>query len=418
MDRWLRNTNVVKVIALIIGILLWAVVRTDGTGVQGSSATGIKEQTISNVTVTPKYDADQYFVEVIEPAEVTLSLSGRDSALKRVLNTASYSIEVDLTKVGKGEHILPLSALNFPSNVTVKMNPGTVKVIIDEKENKAMPVTVDVTGIPAVGLKAGTPVVKPNKVTVTVPSGSYEAVESVRADISVEKAQSPVSSKVRLVAIDKDGKVLEKAVISPAVVDVEVPITSPFTLVPLQLKVVGEPPQGFAVSSLRQSVDKITVYGPQNVLDRLEYYEGPQINLSDIRESKEFALDIPLRNKATQLDPGKVTVNVDIVPSVTKSLASIPLSIIGQNDGFNTAVVTPQQALLNLTVEGAPDILEKLKPQDIQAILDVSNLPPGKHEVPVTWNLPTFVKKAPQQEFKATVEISEKQVRAAVKPAT
>ncbi|WP_284642564.1 CdaR family protein [Paenibacillus silviterrae] len=417
MDRWLRNTNVVKVIALIIGILLWAVLRMDGSTLSGSNNTGIKDETISNVTVTPIYDANEFFVQSIEPAQVSVTLSGRDSVLKKLLNTAEYSVEVNLTKVGKGEHILAVTPVNFPSNVTVKINPGTVKVVVDKKENKSMPVTVNVTGIPGVGLKAGQPVAKPNRVTVTVPSDSADTVESVRADISVEKATTPVSNKVRLVAYDKDGKPMEKAVISPAVVDVEVPITSPFTLVPLQLKLVGEPPPGFAVGSLRQSVDKVTVYGPQSVLDRLEFYEGPQVNLAELKEDKEFTLDIPLRNKATQLDPGKVTVTVDIVPSVTKTLAGIPVSIIGQNDGFNTTVISPQQGQLNLTVEGAPDILGMLKPQDIQAILDVSNLPPGRHEVSVTWNLPTFVKKGTQQDLKATVEISEKQPKAAATPA-
>ncbi|UUZ82090.1 hypothetical protein LJK88_47665 [Paenibacillus sp. P26] len=88
-----------------------------------------------------------------------------------------------------------------------------------------------------------------------------------------------------------------------------------------------------------------------------------------------------------------MTVNVAIVPSVTKTLEAIPLSIIGQNDGFDTKVVLPESGQLNLVVEGSPSIIDKLKTQDVQAILDVSNLPPGRHEVPVTWNLPTFVKK-------------------------
>ncbi|TVY08488.1 CdaR family protein [Paenibacillus cremeus] len=419
MDQWLRNTNVVKVVALIIGILLWAVVRMDGGSLSGSTTSGTKEEKIWNVSVTPKYDTDQYYVELIDPAQVTVSISGRDSVLKKVMNSATYSIELDLTKVGKGDHVLPLNPVGFPSNVVVKVSPPSVRVVVDEKKNKSMPVTVNVTGIPAVGMKAGQPIIKPMQVTVAVPSGSYDAVESVRADVNVEKAQSAVSSKVKLVAYDKNGKPMEMATISPAVVDVEVPITSPFTMVPLQLKLVGEPPRGFAVASIRQSTDKVTVYGPQNVLDRLEFYEGPQVSLSDLKDSKDFTLAIPLLKDVKQLDPDKVTVSVSIVPSVTKTLEAIPLSIIGQNDGFDTKVVLPESGQMNLTVEGAPALIEKLKPQDVQAIVDVSNLPPGKHEVAVTWNLPTFVKKGPQQDFKATVEISAKQTQTqSAKPET
>lgn len=408
MDQWLRNTNVVKIVALAIGILLWAVVRNDGSSVTGTTGLEYVEQQIGNVSVTPKYDDSTFFVESIDPPQVSVTLSGRESALKKLMNTGNFSVELDLTKVGKGEHVLPLTPVGFPSNVAVKITPANVKVVVDEKGNKSMPVTINVTGIPGVGLKAGQPVVKPKQVTVSVPSRIYDKVDSVRADVNVEKATSAVTKHVTLQAFDKDGKVIETATISPAVVDVEVPITSPFTLVPLQIKLVGEPPRGYAVSSVRQSTDKVTVYGAQNVLDRMEFYEGPQVDLTNLKADQEFVLSLPMHNNVKQLDPDKVTVNVSIVPSVTKTLEAIPLSFVGQNDGFDTKVVLPESGQLNLTVEGAPAIIEKLKSQDVQAILDVSNLPPGKHEVPVTWNLPTFVKKGPMQDFKATVEISAK----------
>ncbi|NHN35320.1 CdaR family protein [Paenibacillus agricola] len=409
MDQWLRNTNVVKILALIIGILLWAVVHMEDNTLPGSMTNGVKEEQISNVAVTPKYDNSQFYVQTIEPSEVIVTLSGKEAVLKKAM-ISKYSVELDLTGQGKGEHIVPLTPIGFPSGVTVKISPSSAKVIIDEKSNKQMPVTINVTGIPAVGLKAGQPIAKPNKVTVTLPSGIIESVESVRADVNVEKASSAVSNKARLVAYDKSGKVMESATINPAVVDFEVPITSPFTTVPLQLKLLGEPPRGFSVASLVQNVDKVTVFGTQDVLNRMEFYEGPSINLSDLKEEKEytFNLDIPLRNKATQLDPVKVEVKINIVASNTKSLDQIPLSIVGQNDGFDTKVVFPETGKISLAAEGAPAIIDKVKAQDVQAILDVSNLPPGKHEIAVSWNLPTFIKKSTPQEFKASVEISAK----------
>ncbi|MEK3912593.1 YbbR-like domain-containing protein [Paenibacillus sp. FSL H7-0331] len=409
MDRWLRNTNVVKILALVIGILLWAVVHMEDNTLPGTSNNGVREEQISNVTVTPKYDSNQFYVQTMDPAEVIVTLSGKEAALKKAM-LSKYSVEVDLTNLGKGERIVPLTPVGFPSGVTVRVSPSNAKVVIDEKSNKQMPVTINVTGMPAVGLKAGQPIVKPNKVTVTLPSGSIDAVESVRAEVNVEKAQSAVSNKAKLVAYDKTGKTMELATINPAVVEVEVPITSPFTTVPLQLKLSGEPPKGFSVASLVQNVDKVTVFGTQDVLNRLEFYEGPNINLADLKEEKEYTLnlDIPLRNKATQMDPAKVEVKINIVASATKTLEQVPLSIIGQNDGFDTKVVLPETGKINFVAEGAPAILDKVKVQDVQAILDVSNMPPGRYEIPVSWNLPTFIKKSTPQDFKATVEISAK----------
>ena len=59
-----------------------------------------------------------------------------------------------------------------------------------------------------------------------------------------------------------------------------------------------------------------------------------------------------MRNKVTQLDPAKVTVHVEIVPSITKALENVPITIIGQNESFNTKVTLPETGKLNITVEG------------------------------------------------------------------
>ncbi|TBL68359.1 YbbR-like domain-containing protein [Paenibacillus thalictri] len=407
MDKWLSNTNVVKVLALLLGILLWVVVHMEDNTLPGSGGTGIKEYTISNVAVTPKYDSSAYYIQSIEPAQVVVTLNGKESALKKV-PTSGYAVEVDLTKVGKGEHILTLDTINFPPLVSVKVLPASVKVVIEEKAKKEMPVTVNVTGKPATGLKAGQAVVKPNKAIVTVPSSRLDEVDSVKTEISVDKASSPVSKQVKLAVYDKNGREVEGASIDPPVVDVEVPITSPFITVPLQLKTSGEPARGFSVASITKNIDKVTIYGPQDQVDRLEFYEGPSINLNDLKEDKELSVDIPLKNKITQIEPSKVEVKINIVPSVFKTLDGIPFSIIGQNDGFDTKVVAPETGKLSIAVEGAPDVLDKLKPQDVQAIVDVSNLPPGRYDLPVSMNLPTFVKKGQQQDFKATIEISAK----------
>ena len=61
----------------------------------------------------------------------------------------------------------------------------------------------------------------------------------------------------------------------------------------------------------------------------MEFYQGPQLNIQDLKETKEYSLDIPLRNKVTQLDPAKVTVQVEIVPSITRALENVPITIIG-----------------------------------------------------------------------------------------
>jgi YbbR domain-containing protein len=139
----------------------------------------------------------------------------------------------------------------------------------------------------------------------------------------------------------------------------------------------------------------------------MEFYEGPQVDVTDLKANKKITLDIPLLNKDIRVDPVKVEIDLEIVPSSTVTISNIPLRISGENDSFVTKVILPVKPEIQAVLEGAPDLLAKLNLQDVQAIVDVSNLSPGRHDLTVNLSLPMFIKAAviQPQELKATVEI-------------
>jgi YbbR domain-containing protein len=176
------------------------------------------------------------------------------------------------------------------------------------------------------------------------------------------------------------------------------------------VKVIGNPANGFSIASMTQSVKRVTVFSSQATLDQMEFYEGPQVDVTDLKENKKITLDIPLKNKDIRVDPTKVEITLEIVPSITLTMNNIPLRISGENDSFVTKVILPDKPEIQAVLEGAPDLLGKLTLQDVQAIVDVSNLAPGKHELAINLSLPMFIKQAAQQPqtLKATVEITAK----------
>lgn len=406
MDKWLSKPNVVKAIALILGVMLWVIVNLEEGSAPGTIPISEREEKIYNVSITPKYDESKYFIQSIEPAEVMVSLRGKESALRKV-TSGSYKVELDLSSVTKGEFILPLKPVDFPSSVRVEVVPQSVKVMIEERERKEMPVTVQVSGVPAEDLKVGQPIVNPNRVHVTMPSSMLDNVASIIADVNIEGAKSSVLRRVKLVAYDQDGNEVH-ATITPAVVDVEIPITSPFKVVPLQLKIENQPPKGYSIASFEQNIYQITAYGQQHILDQLDFFEGPVINLANITQSMEADLEIPLMPNVAKVDPEKVTVKLVVVPSSIKQLTDVPITLVGNNNDFDTVITFPENGRFDLDLEGAPNLLEQVQVQDVQAFVDVSNLPPGEHQLKVNVNLPTFIKYAGDQEITATVEIRSK----------
>jgi YbbR domain-containing protein len=407
MDKWLRNVNVVRIIALVLGVVLWIAVEMDEQTAPGTQTPVIRTQEISNVSITQiGLDESQYSLKSVQPSEVTVRMRGKQSALSRV-NTKNTQIQLDLSAISKGTHSLRLKDSGFPSGVEVEIYPQNVTVTVEERQKKEVRVDIIVKGTPAEGFKAGLPIVEPSRVHVTASTSSLEQIEFVRAEIDVEGANANVSKEVKLLAYDKQGKEVQMT-ITPSVVNVEVPITSPFKTMPLQIRLIGQTPPGFSVASYKQSVNQVTIYGPQSVLDQLEFYDGLEINLSQLTADHVFSTDLRPKQGIEQIVPKRVEVEIDIVPSETRTFEQVDIAINGANQEYDTTIVEPLNGKIDLTLEAAPAILAEMGVEDIQALVDVSNLSAGRYERPLVLNLPAYVKRGAPQDILIAVEIAEK----------
>ena len=413
MDKWLQNTNVVKVLALALGILLWTVVRMAQSPISGPvSTTTPQPDKILGVPITTIYDANKYYLRAVTPSEVMIKLKG-SSYLINAIKPDSYKIVLDLSNEKSGSHQgLPLKAEGFPKGVTVEISPAAVDVVLEELQKKELPIDISVNGTPAKGYKAGQPVATPSRVFVTAPSSQIDKMASVKGEIDVTGAKGKVSKLVKLAIYDKNGKEVEGQLSSLAA-EVEVPITLPFKSVPLRMKTIGQPPAGYSVAVLTPNIDHVTIYGPQEVLDQIDFYNGVQVNLANLQADQNYELNIPLEANIEKVEPNQVSVQVKVVASAFKVFEKIPITIIGQNNDYSTAITNPQGGTVRVPIEAAPAILDKLKDQDIQAIVDVSNLPTGTHQLSAKLNLPQFVKAGKDSNAQVTVEISAKPAKAA-----
>lgn len=407
MDRWFSNINVIRVVAIVLGVLLWVIVRLDVQNSSTGTQPSLTSEKITNVSISVVgLDENRYSLVSIDPQTVNVELNGTASAIRRI-STRDYKVELDLSAVEPGEQLVRLRPSGFPNGVEVNIDPPNVYVTVEEKQRREMPATIDVTGTPAEGYTAGDPIVEPNRVNVTVSGTLGEQLDKVVGEVSVDGATSTVKDQVKLAALDKNGKPLD-VVISPPVVDVEVPVSSPFKTVPLQINLNGEPPAGYAVGAFEQNVSEVTVYGKQAYLNSLEFYDGLSIDLSRLTETTDYEFTIPVLEGIELVSPAAVTARVTIVPSTTTTIDSITLSVNGKSDEYGYKLVSPTDSTFNVTVEAAPDIAATLTKDDVKAIVNVSNMPAGVHQLPVEYNLPSFVKAASGNVQHVTLEITPK----------
>ncbi|OYD06834.1 CdaR family protein [Paludifilum halophilum] len=395
MDKWLQNNNVIKLVALVLAIMLWFSVNDASLPLPRDR----ESTTIKNVTLEARYDERRY--EIVElPDQVDLYVQGDSFAINRI-SPDRYEAYVDLRKLGPGSHKgIPVQVDGLPRGLDVDVRPGKVDVVIEKKQQKEMPVDVEVIGTPDEDYKLGEPIAQPGKVLIRGSESLLEQVTAVKAVINAEGAKETIEQSVSLQVYGENGTISE-AEVKPEVVDVTLPVASPNTVVPLKAEIDRNPPKGYAVEDVNLDTDEVTVYGSKGYIQELEYYPAPPLDLSKAKSDRTYKLLMPIDDGAVKVEPENVEISVDIVKGEEKELRDVPVQVKGLEQESTAQIASDES--IDLTLFGAPSLLKKIGKADAEAYIDVSNLSPGKHKVPVQVNLPTYIRlrgEAPEAEVR------------------
>ncbi|MFC5470366.1 YbbR-like domain-containing protein [Cohnella suwonensis] len=396
MDRWLNHPTASKLVALGLALLMWAVVHFDPDEPSPNNVTSLNETKVIDDVIVQAYGMDEknYVLLSLEPQKVKLTVRGTRSALASA-QPNEYRLKVDLRTVGEGQHTLPLVEDLPPGITSVSMSPSTVVVDIEALQIKEFEVAIQTQGAPAKGYKVGTPILMPgNRVHVKLPKSQLEKVDRVGATISVEGEKETIKNKsVKLAAYDKDGNPFPEAVIDPAVLEVEVPITNPFKTVPLQLKLVGHMKPGLSIASFKPDVEQVTVYGPQEALDTIEFVEA-NIQLDALTASGKVTVPLIIAPPLIEVSPAKAEVTVEVLLSATRTLEGLPITLSGLGEGLKATITDPAAGKADISIQGAPALLDRLSPGDVDVIADLSGRGPGIYTIPLIVNLEKFMELA------------------------
>jgi YbbR domain-containing protein len=396
VDKWLNHPTAVKLIALALGILMWAVVHFNPSESSPNNVSSLLETRVIDAVNIQPYGLDErnYVLLGLEPKTVKLKVRGTRSDLLAA-KTNDYRIQVDLRTVGEGKHTLNLDE-NLPRGIQlVEMTPATVTVDVEALQIKEFEVNILTEGNPAKGYKVGTPIIKPsNRVHVTLPKNELAQVERVGTSISIDGEKETLKNKsVKLTAYDQEGRIIKDAIIDPAVVEVEIPITNPFKTVPLQFKMLGHMPAGLSIASFKADVEQVTVYGPQEELDKIDFIEV-DVQQDNLKNSGQVTVPLKVVAPIIEISPKQININIEVLLSSTRSLEGLPITWSGLGTGLTVKIIEPSTGKADITIKGAPAILDRLKPGDVSVVADLSGRGPGTYTVPLVVNLERFMEQA------------------------
>lgn len=411
MDKWLSHPNALKIISVVVGLLLWAVVHIDPDSTPQTATSSYDTKTIEAAVITTDgLDEDKYVLSAMEPTVIRLDVQGRLTDLMKASSDDDYVVRVDLKDAKPGIQELPLT-VDLPSGIDlVQMSPRTVTVQIEEILTKPFELQLLTTGKPADGFIAGTPTLAEQvaAVQVTLPKDDMSRVGVVAAELNVEGAdKNVVNKKAKVVVYDSDGVEMTNATVSPETVHVEAKVTPPFKSVPLQVRTTGSLPDDLSLVSVKPTVEEVTVYGDQKTLDELQVYDGVVLDLSKVKESGSIQVETEPVNGLKGVEPGEVTLEVVVAPIVKRTFNGLPIQLEGVKDGMSAFIRSPSDGKMSLTVSGAETVLSELSADDIRITANVEGLELGLHAVPLEVDVPAYVETVlgSGQKLTATIEI-------------
>lgn len=421
MDKWLLNNTSTKIIAILLAVLLFIVVHKDDAKTAATKpvndTTWINQVKIEVVGL----DEESLVIRDMSKDRVSVQVQGKKAKIN-ALRAEQFKVVLDLSGYGAGQHMIQLN-YEFPDGITVEtLVPSVILVELEEVQKQQFEVEVKTKGTPKEGYTAGTPIIRPsNQVHVNLPATRMSKVKSVSAVVNIDKAtESVIEKQVKLTAYDSEGKVMNDAVITPAVVEVEVPVTKPFKSVPLQLKFSGDLPPGMALEAVDPEVNVVTLYGDTKVLAGIEFYDQVDINVSELATAGTHTVNVKLTPPPNieKMEPSTIDVKVTIAEATERVITNVPITLTGESDKLHTSITEPASRKHDVTVVGASKVIGALTAKDIQLIANVNDLPTGIHTITLQVNLPRFVRLVNPGSLIVTVLITDKDKPVDVPPIT
>ncbi len=384
--RWLLRNWHLKLGAVALATILY-------TGLVFSGS--FSELTFGSIPVTSVNQPDGTYLLSQQLGAVDVRYRVSTEAPLRV-TAESFAVTVDLSAykmtASPEAQSLPIRVRSLLDGMTIlSWSPRTVSVAIDRLSARNVRVVVDRGDVPA-GLEIGTPVVSDQQVVASGPASRLRQVDRAVARVRIDESGIDVSAQVELVPVDIDGRTVPSVELAPSTVQVDIDVRTVETskTVPVRPVLSGTPATGFEVASVIVDPAVVTLHGaPADLADITEVLTQP-ISLAGMhaRVSVVATLLIPARTHLPVDGSPPPTVTIQIRETIASRTLLLGVVCTGQPSG---SACLPQLSQVAVTVRGTLNAVTALNPATLSAVLNVSGLAPGSHDLVPTVSLPTGI---------------------------
>lgn len=129
------------------------------------------------------------------------------------------------------------------------------------------------------------------------------------------------------------------------------------------------PSNGYVISSSKVSPTRVTIFGDANVIRRLDKINTRSISKSDLKKSDSIRVDLRLPANVDAV-PASITL-VYTVEELSEEVIELPITPINVPEDYE---LRPLPSTISATLTLPKSLLGKIKPEDIQLVVDFSEL--------------------------------------------